>query len=509
MANLESLVSGLENQLVLDPITNDPMVDAVLVTESGRTYSEAVILRIIRETGKDPFTNIKITKEMLKPNYSVREAAREFVERNSGAQATLCTIDAIKSALLKDWSLTRSKERFIIDGIESIKPPVSVTRRYAAEVARLGKAGELKMQFHGTKKEHVAGLQSLGFRLPATFERQDSQNEGKLRFGKAIYTTASLRKACSYAENVIVICSLHPGRIWKRDETYEQLDPPIVHAKGFDSIVCDFMGKEQSERAIYSPDLVSPEFVIYYHTSQMVEIKDLPVKMPVDNIDVLLKFLHSTEKHQLQAFRYLGDCFRDNQVRVNRTIRANHDVFYSAVTEALKGENEQLTLMALRCLWNMSYEDLPVQGEIMTFLDPAIILHHMHSGIESVLLRAINVLVNLCHLETRNHAKIIEIDKNLGMVVVGAAVSALARSNNTLAEQALSCLANIASSGFTIVTQQVLDQVVEHFMFSPRPVHTRVLDAANRLCSNVIFKGNPDPKWVARGFVPSLGARGE
>ncbi len=97
----ESSVTALEG-LVLDPITMEPMLDAVLAIPSGRTYSEAVIKTIIAKSNKDPFTNLPLSTSQLVPNFAVRQAAEEYVKRlKSGANDEL--LMKMKLDLLLGW----------------------------------------------------------------------------------------------------------------------------------------------------------------------------------------------------------------------------------------------------------------------------------------------------------------------------------------------------------------------------------------------------------------------
>eukprot|EP01065_Artemidia_motanka_P021877 TRINITY_DN260_c0_g1_i3.p1 TRINITY_DN260_c0_g1~~TRINITY_DN260_c0_g1_i3.p1 ORF type:complete len:138 (+),score=2.96 TRINITY_DN260_c0_g1_i3:124-537(+) len=72
-------MASVAEDLVLCPITQEPMLDAVFCVPSGRTYSAGAIREVIRFRGCDPFTNIPITIADLRPNYPIRQAAEQWV----------------------------------------------------------------------------------------------------------------------------------------------------------------------------------------------------------------------------------------------------------------------------------------------------------------------------------------------------------------------------------------------------------------------------------------------
>jgi hypothetical protein len=68
------------------PITQDVMVDPVMVTETGHTYERSAIEQWLRTRNTDPTTNVQLTSKTLIPNHSLRSTIEGFLENNVGAE---------------------------------------------------------------------------------------------------------------------------------------------------------------------------------------------------------------------------------------------------------------------------------------------------------------------------------------------------------------------------------------------------------------------------------------
>jgi hypothetical protein len=231
--------------------------------------------------------------------------------------------------------------------------------------------------------------------------------------------------------------------------------------------------------------------------------------LPSSDIKVLIQFLSSTERHQALAFSYLGDCFRDNQRTSVRVLSDKRAEFYTAVNKALVSKNEQLLLRALRVLWNMSFQDRAIQGEVLEYVNPAVLLSFVSSHSESVQYRMASLFVNLCHLEPKNHSKFLGADPKIGDRLVRQVLSALDRGNDNLTAQLLSLLGNLASSGLPVLKPEAVDVILERTLFSSQKISMLVTEEVERLCSNIIFAGKPDGEWLDGGFKPRVGQKSE
>jgi hypothetical protein len=64
------------------PITQDVMVDPVIVTETGHTYERSAIEQWLRTHNTDPNTNVQLRSNNLIPNHSLRSSIQEFSANN-------------------------------------------------------------------------------------------------------------------------------------------------------------------------------------------------------------------------------------------------------------------------------------------------------------------------------------------------------------------------------------------------------------------------------------------
>ena len=61
------------------PITQDVMVDPVMVAETGHTYERSAIARWLAEHTTDPKTNVELVSKTLIPNHGLRATIEEFL----------------------------------------------------------------------------------------------------------------------------------------------------------------------------------------------------------------------------------------------------------------------------------------------------------------------------------------------------------------------------------------------------------------------------------------------
>ena len=66
-------------EAILDPITQEVMVDPV-VTPDGITYDRTSILKWLDKNNTCPITKKKLTKDMLSPNYALKNMINEYHE---------------------------------------------------------------------------------------------------------------------------------------------------------------------------------------------------------------------------------------------------------------------------------------------------------------------------------------------------------------------------------------------------------------------------------------------
>jgi hypothetical protein len=64
------------------PITQDVIVDPVIVTETGHTYERSTIEQWLRTHNTDPYTNVQLRSNNLIPNHSLRSSIQEFSANN-------------------------------------------------------------------------------------------------------------------------------------------------------------------------------------------------------------------------------------------------------------------------------------------------------------------------------------------------------------------------------------------------------------------------------------------
>ena len=60
------------------PISLEPMVDPVVVVESGQTYERAAIEQWFRTHDTDPVSNVNLTSKNVSPNHALRHAIEDF-----------------------------------------------------------------------------------------------------------------------------------------------------------------------------------------------------------------------------------------------------------------------------------------------------------------------------------------------------------------------------------------------------------------------------------------------
>jgi hypothetical protein len=60
------------------PISLEPMVDPVVVVESGQTYERAAIEQWFRTHDTDPVSNVNLTSKKVSPNHALRHAIESF-----------------------------------------------------------------------------------------------------------------------------------------------------------------------------------------------------------------------------------------------------------------------------------------------------------------------------------------------------------------------------------------------------------------------------------------------
>lgn len=69
------LVDGISFEVMHDPV----------VTPSGSSFERVGIVRYVEQAGVDPLTRVKMTVGDLRPNYALKAACEEFLERNGWA----------------------------------------------------------------------------------------------------------------------------------------------------------------------------------------------------------------------------------------------------------------------------------------------------------------------------------------------------------------------------------------------------------------------------------------
>eukprot|EP00298_Acanthocystis_sp_HF-20_P017572 c21779_g2_i2.p1 GENE.c21779_g2_i2~~c21779_g2_i2.p1 ORF type:complete len:499 (-),score=154.52 c21779_g2_i2:839-2335(-) len=497
---MQSLMEEMLLRSISDPITGEIMLDAVN-TPTGHVFSRRVILKCLEEKQENPLTRAKLEEKDLTPNLHIRQCAEEYQKMKEKEENDY--IDELKLKLLQEWD--SENDLIEIEKIEKLKLQEHIISAYNTEKQKSG-GEEMEMQYHGTTVESISGIRTTGFKIPTSSLRVGDK-EGNLRFGLGIYTTESLKKATTYGDKTIVICRIIVRNVMELSESHEMLTPNEVHNKGYESVFCNFRGNEPSERAFYSPNLLLPEYIVHFKLVGKDNL-DLPEQMPSTDIPVLVQFLRSTEQHKSLALKYLADCFRDNQAESMIILKSLRAEYYSAITNALEGTNEQLILLALRALWNGSFGHRQSQYDILVYIKPTLIIGYISSHTESIQYRTLGVLVNLCHLEVENHKKIVSAEPDLGNIFINKTISALRKNNDDLAFKFLSCLANIASTGVLKLHHRTLDRVVEKLIFSPeKPVSEKVTQAAYHLCSNIISEGKVDQEWLTQGFQPRVGQR--
>lgn len=410
------------------------------------------------------------------------------------------------------WVASGSRDHLVVTAVEYFPVPAALRARYDA--ARAALPAELRAEavreFHGTTAGAVSAIFYEGFSVPATFERRSGDAEGRLRFGRAVYTTAAFAKAVSYADGVVIVCRTLPGRVRTLEASFEALTPEFMRKEKHDSVLATLAG-EPPERAFYDAAQLLPEVVIRFRVSTDLDAA-LPAVLPATDAALLLRYLGASAPKQLEALRLLGDLFRDHTAATNAVVRRDPAAFFVPAARLAAEGDEQMAQMALRCFWNMSYADKVVQHEVIARVGAPALLAHVGAASESLLLRAVGVLLQVTHLEPRNHHALVAAQADLGPALLRVAQRALERDNATLAAHTLNCLANIFSSGLVAgVTRHsaLFDKVLGMVLFAAAPgagVTPAVTEATIRLTSNFIMKGEVDHEWVRHNFQAVSGA---
>lgn len=71
----DHLVDGITFEIMHDPV----------VTPSGTSFERLGIVKYIEQSGVDPLTRVKMTANDLRPNYALKAACEEFLEKNGWA----------------------------------------------------------------------------------------------------------------------------------------------------------------------------------------------------------------------------------------------------------------------------------------------------------------------------------------------------------------------------------------------------------------------------------------
>lgn len=69
---------------LIDQITFEIMHDPV-ITRSGHSFERAVIIRHLQKHPHDPITREYMTVDDLRPNYALKTACEEFLDKNGWA----------------------------------------------------------------------------------------------------------------------------------------------------------------------------------------------------------------------------------------------------------------------------------------------------------------------------------------------------------------------------------------------------------------------------------------
>jgi Ubiquitin fusion degradation protein 2 len=69
---------------LIDGITFEIMHDPV-VTPAGNSFDRSGIVRYVEKSGVDPLTRVSMTVDDLRPNYALKAACEEFLDKNGWA----------------------------------------------------------------------------------------------------------------------------------------------------------------------------------------------------------------------------------------------------------------------------------------------------------------------------------------------------------------------------------------------------------------------------------------
>jgi STIP1 family protein 1 len=69
---------------LIDGITFEVMHDPV-VTPAGNSFDRIGIVKYVEKAGVDPLTRVSMTVDDLRPNYALKAACEEFLDKNGWA----------------------------------------------------------------------------------------------------------------------------------------------------------------------------------------------------------------------------------------------------------------------------------------------------------------------------------------------------------------------------------------------------------------------------------------
>lgn len=91
----------------------------------------------------------------------------------------------------------------------------SLKQKFLSYRDQLSDNKEIIMKLHGTSEGNLSGIKKKGFKIPSQFSR-DSNAEGELTFGKAVYFSSYSSKAANYCEGstpIIIVADVLLGKV--------------------------------------------------------------------------------------------------------------------------------------------------------------------------------------------------------------------------------------------------------------------------------------------------------
>lgn len=492
------------------PIDKDIFEDPVTLNCGHSICLSCATILIKNNTIECPLDRKKHSLPLGRDSLSINYTLKTVIESlNLNSSNDPSNLQSVKEGILN--SFVNSTISLEITKITPISNN-SLKKRFEAAKSRFPSKSKTLTKYHGTCLSAASKIKNEGFKIPTSFTRE-SNCEGALNFGKAIYLSTYSSKAASYCPSspmVLIVCEVILGRVSIQTNSIFDMTPEKMRGLGFDSIYCSHdlkgsevnKGGENDEYAIYDPDLILPLYLVEFQEKNVFASKEfLEYKQPISpkdvNFDALFKILkNGTFIQKKNILLSLGDLGRDFNAETTKNIIKYYQYFFPTIAQLLSSNNEVMILAAGRVLWNISYNNKNLQKIILEQIKPEIFFNLLvdFSSLENVKERITGVLANLTQLEEVNSIQIAK-QKKFSVLFEIAIVCHQKRNFKTCAN-AIIVIANVFEFDQTW-SQKLAD--LDDLLDSKDEV---VRNHATRIFSNKIGYSK---EWLIQGYKPTVG----